>query len=527
MSSSLNSHLASKLFDSLRSTPFKEFISDYGLPLPKKLSRGMTLTLSLLFSAFLNQRLGAEKRVGVVLPAGFGGILSNLALFLSDRVPVNLNFTLGYHINAEIIQRTGLKAVITATPIMQKFPEFPWPRDCILVDQVLKDFIKKKFLIFITYAKVLFFPRWVRASFKIPRIGGSKTAVLLFTSGSSGKPKGVPLSHSNILANCEQMSALNLFEEDTKVLLNLPFFHCFGLCVGMIFSTLRGMVLVCTPSPLDSKLSLKAIREQKVEILLGTPTFLRGYLNLANEEDLLSVKYVVSGAEKSPPGFSTQWENKVACEYLEGYGLTETAPAISFNLPGNQKKEASVGRLLQGIECKTIDPENGKENNREEGGVLCFRGPNVFRGYWEDDVLSKKVLSSDGWFRTGDLGRLDQEGFLWIEGRASRFSKIGGEMVPHAKVEEEILALLNLPNEEQPKLVVCAVQDEQKGEKLVVLSTFDIKSKELKLKLRDKGIPNLWIPRVYVVVETIPTLGTGKIDWQSIRELSSELVANG
>ncbi|MGA1116415.1 MAG: AMP-binding protein, partial [Opitutales bacterium] len=198
-----------------------------------------------------------------------------------------------------------------------------------------------------------------------------------------------------------------------------------------------------------------------------------------------------------------------------------------FNSPGNQKKEASVGRLLQGIECKTIDPENGKENNREEGGVLCFRGPNVFRGYWEDDVLSKKVLSSDGWFRTGDLGRLDQEGFLWIEGRASRFSKIGGEMVPHAKVEEEILALLNLPNEEQPKLVVCAVQDEQKGEKLVVLSTFDIKSKELKLKLRDKGIPNLWIPRVYVVVETIPTLGTGKIDWQSIRELSSELVANG
>ena len=237
MSSSLNSHLASKLFDSLRSAPFKEFICDYGLPLPKKLSRGMALTLSLLFSAFLNQRLGAEKRVGVVLPAGFGGILSNLALFLSDRVPVNLNFTLGYHINAEIIQRTGLKAVITATPIMQKFPEFPWPRDCILVDQVLKDFIKKRFLIFITYVKVLFFPRWVRASFKIPRIGGSKTAVLLFTSGSSGKPKGVPLSHSNILANCEQMSSLNLFEEDTKVLLNLPFFHCFGLCVGMIFST--------------------------------------------------------------------------------------------------------------------------------------------------------------------------------------------------------------------------------------------------------------------------------------------------
>jgi acyl-[acyl-carrier-protein]-phospholipid O-acyltransferase/long-chain-fatty-acid--[acyl-carrier-protein] ligase len=277
---------------------------------------------------------------------------------------------------------------------------------------------------------------------------------------------------------------------------------------------------------LDSKLSLKAIREQKVEILLGTPTFLRGYLNLAKEDDLLSVKYVVSGAEKSPLGFNVQWENKVACEYLEGYGLTETSPAISFNLPGDQKREGSVGRLLQGIECKTIDPENSNETNSEEGGVLCFRGPNIFSGYWEDEVLSKEVLSSDGWFRTGDLGRLDGEGFLWIEGRASRFSKIGGEMVPHAKVEDEILALLNQPIEEKPNFVVCGVQDEQKGERLIVLSTFHINSNDIKLKLRDKGIPNLWIPRVFAVVEKIPTLGTGKLDWQSVRMLASELDKN-
>ncbi len=527
MSSSLNSHLASKLFDSLRNAPFKEFICDYGLPLPKKLSRGMTLTLSLLFSSFLKRRLGPEKRVGVVLPAGLGGILSNLALFLSDRIPVHLNFTLGNQINKEIIQRTSLKVVITATPIIQRFPEFPWPKECILVDQILKDFINKRVLILFTYMMVLILPKWVHSRFDIPRIGGSKTAVLLFTSGSSGKPKGVPLSHCNILANCEQMFSLQLFEEDTKVLLNLPFFHSFGLCVGMIFSTLRGMALICTPSPLDSKLSLKAIREQKVEIILGTPTFLRGYLNLAKEEDLLSVKYVVSGAEKSPPGFSVQWENKVACEYLEGYGLTETSPAISFNLPGHQKREGSVGRLLQGIECKTIDPDSGNETNRQEGGVLCFRGPNIFSGYWEDEVLSKEVLGSDGWFRTGDIGRLDEDGFLWIEGRASRFSKIGGEMVPHAKVEEEILAVLNQPTEEQPNLVVCAVQDEQKGERLIVMSTFDINSKDLKLKLRDKGIPNLWIPRVFAVVQKIPTLGTGKLDWQSIRVLASKFDTSG
>ena len=521
-----HSHLGSNLFDSLRKSPFREFICDYGLPQTKKFSRGITLSLSLLLCSYLNKRLGSEKFVGVVLPTGLGGVLANIALFLSGRVPVNLNFTLGKEINQEIIDRIGLQTLITASQMKKKFPEFPWSDKGIMIDEILKKFRSKRGLILVTYVWVLLLPKWVRSHFNVPRSGGSETALMLFTSGSSGKPKGVPLSHSNIRANCKQMFALQLFEENTRVLLNLPLFHSFGLSLGMIFSTLRGLVLVCTPSPLDSKLSVRAVREQKVEVLLGTPTFLRGYLKSAKKDDLQSVKYVVSGAEKSPISLSDQWEKEVGCQFLEGYGLTETSPAISFNLPGNQKRKGSVGRLLDGIECRVLDPDDGHETTLDTGGVLCFRGPNVFQGYWKDVDLSNRVLSSDGWFRTGDLGRVDRDGFLWIEGRVSRFSKIGGEMVPHAKIEEEILDVLNKSMGVEVSLVVSAARDEKKGERLMVLCTLDMNHRDVIQRLRDKGLPNLWIPKDYLTVPSIPTLGSGKIDWQKVRTITSKYLSN-
>lgn len=521
MSISQHNHLGSALFDSLRKKPFQEFICDYGLTPKKKFSRGITLSLSLLFSAYLTKRLGSEKLVGVILPPGFGGIWANLSLLLSGRVPVNLNFTLGKEINQEIIDRIGLQTLITASQMKKKFPEFPWSNHCILIDEILKKFRVKRWLVLLIYSMILVMPKWVRSHFNIPNAGNTETALILFTSGSAGKPKGVPLSHHNILANCKQMFALKLFKENSRVLLNLPLFHSFGLSVGMIFSTLRGLVLVCTPSPLDSKSSVRAIREEKVEVLLGTPTFLRGYLKTAQKNDFLSVKYVVSGAEKSPRALCKQWEDFVDCEYLEGYGLTETSPAISFNLPGNQKRKGSVGRLLAGIECRILDPEDGQITDSDRGGILCFRGPNIFNGYWGDDDLSKKAITPDGWFHTGDLGRIDCDGFLWIEGRVSRFSKIGGEMVPHTKIEEEIVKALDMISDQEVKLVVSAVRDEQKGERLIVLSTFEINTEGLKQNLKKVGLPNLWIPRAFLTVSSIPTLGSGKIDWQTVKKLAS------
>ena len=518
-------HLGKKLFDSLSKDLFQPYLVDYGLPQKRVFRKITVLCLSLLLSNRIKGNITGQ-RVGVVLPPGLPGFTANFALFFCGRVPVNLNFTLGQEINREILNSSGVKTVLTVSAMFKKFPNFPWPKNCFWVDEFLKEISANRWLILKTYLLICIFPKRAVRKFQIPTKGGNEIATLLYTSGSSGKPKGVPLSHRNLLQNCSQLNDLELFRDHPKVLINLPLFHSFGMTVGMIFSTLRGLPVVTAPSPLDHRLNIQAILDQSVEILLGTPTFLRGYLKIAKQGELKSVRYVVAGAEKSPTPFRNSWEEKINCQYLEGYGLTETSPALSFNLPGEGKRSGSVGRLLQGVECRTLDPESGKVTNREEGGVLCFRGANIFSGYWRDEEKTQEVLDADGWFKTGDIGRLDKDGFLWIEGRVSRFSKIGGEMVPHGRVEEELLDILGLCPSDEPILVVSAVQDDKKGEKLIVLHSQDIDKGSVRVGLTEKGISNLWNPRHFLKVENIPVLPSGKVDWQKVRTIISAYFSN-
>jgi len=513
-------HLGKKLFDSLRKDIFQPYLVDYGLPRKRVFRRIVVLCLSLLLSKRMKGKITGQ-RVGVVLPPGLPGFVANFALFLCDKVPVNLNFTLGPEINREILNSSGVETVLSVSAMKKKFPHFPWPENCFWVDEFLNEITSNRWLILRTCLLALLFPRLTVRQFQIPAMGEDKVAILLYTSGSSGKPKGVPLSHRNLLENCRQLDDLELFRDQPRVLANLPLFHSFGMTVGMIFPTLHGLPVVATPSPLDHRLNIRAISEQSVEILLGTPTFLRGYLKIAEHGDLDSIRYVIAGAEKSPVSFRKRWEKKINGEYLEGYGLTETSPALSFNLPGGGKRCGSVGRLLQGVECRTIDPKSGTATEREQGGILCFRGANIFSGYWGDEEKTREVLDEDGWFMTGDLGRLDTDGFLWIEGRVSRFSKIGGEMVPHGRVEEEIIAALELCPTDEPILVVSAVRDEKKGEKLVVVCTQPVDQAMVRNGLMKKGISNLWIPRHFIEVDKIPLLPSGKTDWEKIRQLAT------
>ena len=512
----LSSHLGKEIFDSLRSAPFQPYLLDYGIPKVKSFNRGLVLALSLLFSKDF-KIFPKGSRIGVILPPGIAGFVSNFALLLSGRIPVNLNYTMGKELNLEVLKGAGVTTVVTASKMMKKFNEFPWPENCLLVDDFFKGVASKRFLILKTFIKAWIFPSWTSKEFEVPQYGGSGLAVLIFTSGSSGKPKGVRLTHANLLANCGQLYDLELFENQSKVLVNLPLFHSFGFTVGMLFSTLRGLHPVTSPSPLDHKLNLRIIFEQKVRILLGTPTFLRGYLKKAKKGELKSIQFVVAGAEKSPQTFRDRWEREADCQYLEGYGLTETSPAISFNLPATGKQSGSVGRLLPDVECQTIDPESGDITPLAEGGILCFRGPNIFDGYWQDAEHSNKVLDENGWFKTGDLGRLDRDGFLWIEGRSSRFSKIGGEMVPHGRVEEEITELLEICQTEVPRVVICSVENDQKGETLIVVSSFNCDLNQIKKGLKNRGLPNLWIPKELLLVKEIPILPTGKINWLKVR----------
>ena len=244
---------------------------------------------------------------------------------------------------------------------------------------------------------------------------------------------------------------------------------------------------------------------------------MRGFLSRGKAEDFESLKYVVAGAEKTEDSFRVKWEKFASCSYLEGYGLTETAPGISFNLPEHGFRKGSVGRLFPEIECKTIHPDDRHDLKTGETGLLCFRGPNIFSGYLNDVQKTEEVLTEEKWFITGDIGYLDEDQFLFIKGRLSRFSKIGGEMVPHETVEETIKKILSNQYDGEISLVVVGQPDPIKGEQLVLVTDREIDFPELRKKLSENGLPNLWIPKKIQMVDNIPILPTGKPIFKELR----------
>ena len=516
-----NKNLPEALFHSVRAKFFAHVVIDYGRSEPIRMKGWTVLVLALFLSRKIKTYESA--RIGLALPPGAAGILGNLAVLFAGKIPVNLNLTVSKESMISTLREAGIDVMLSAEKVKNKFPDFPWSDNFIDLGELLAVEKNKKLSLLFSALQLLFFPRLVLKKFQLNRIENNrKEAALLFTSGSSSQPKGVVLSDENILSNCAQMNALGLFTPNMSLLGNLPLFHSFGLTVGTFFPLLFGLRIVSAPSPLDYKSSLRAIREGSAEVLLGTPTFLRGYLRKAKSDDLKSVRFVVAGAEKSPPDLIDVWENKFGCEYLEGYGLTECSPGLSFNLPGSGKKVGSVGRLMKNIDGRTVDPETGDVLDKNETGILSFSGPNIFAGYLNNSEKTKEVFSDDGWFITGDLGRMDEDGFLFIEGRLSRFSKIGGEMVSHESVEDAISKLLSKDGHTNDDIIcaVTGIEDESKGECLVLLSTSEVNSKWLGEELRNKGVPNLWIPKQIKQVKEIPVLGTGKLDLQKLKELA-------
>lgn len=513
-------NLGHQLFLSLKKGFFETALLDYSRPEPIRLNRGMLLVLALELSNHL--RSIDDQRVGVALPPGAAGVLTNLAIFLTGKTPVNLNFTTGAGAASRSIEKARITTIVSADAVVRKFPDFPWTREVFDVGDWIKETSSKK-LFLISKFCLLACRNGEKVLEKLPLSmqGPNSEATLLFTSGSSGNPKGVSLSHLNLLSNCDQIASAGLFKKKDKVLSNLPLFHSFGFTVATLYPLLHDLVMVCSPSPLDCKSTLRAIENEKVEIVLGTPTFLKGYLRKAHERQLQSIRYVIAGAERTPAGFKDKWELACGCKYLEGYGLTEASPGISFNLPGSGSKEGSVGLLLPQIELKTIDPESGVDLPRGSRGVLCFRGPNVFSGYLDEPEANKKTIDPQGWLVTGDLGRLDEDGFLFLSGRLARFSKIGGEMVPHERIEELIAEVLD-SNEDVPQCAIVGVEDENKGEKLILLTTQALNPVSLRKALLQKGVSNLWIPKEIIDIEEVPRLASGKLDIRKLKEIAQQ-----
>ena len=473
-----------------------------------------------------------SNRVGIVLPPGKGGLVANLAVLLSGKVPVNLNFTAGSDAIKSSIQQAGLDQIITAQAFVDKYPNFPWPEKnkILLIEKVLPS-LKPK-IIFWLIALKIFSAKSLASMLRLSTKGGNDEAVLLFTSGSSGNPKGVVLSHKNILSNVTQFGSRLDLDQDDKILGCLPLFHSFGSTVTLWYPMLEGIDLVTYPSPLEPPKLAELIEEYKVTLLLATPTFLRGYMRRVDPEKLDTIKFVVTGAEKLPKRLAEAFESKFQKKVMEGYGLTETSPVTNVNIPNvtaqnkseliKSERFGSVGQFLPGIAVRITEPNDDSPLPINSSGMIWLRGPNIFKEYLDLPSQTQEVIKG-GWFRTGDIGRVDEEGFLYIEGRLSRFSKIAGEMVPHETVESHINKALSYDSEDEKKIAVIGIPDEAKGEALVLLSTEEMGDesvKSLRQKLLDLGVAALWIPKKIIKVDSIPSLASGKLDIKGCEDLA-------
>jgi len=485
----------------------------------------------LLSAIFLARRLrgawAGQEMVGILLPPSVPGALVNFAAMLAGKVPVNLNYTISDEALASCAAQCKLETVITTKALLDRIP-LKVPGKTILIEEVAAE---SHFGERLAALALWFLPgAWIEKAVS----GGRKRALddlatIIFSSGSTGDPKGVMLTHYNIAANIEQMGQTFMFGKRDSLLGVLPFFHSFGFTVTLCLPAVLGVSVVYHPSPLDLAAISELVRDYRVTFLMATPTFLQAYMRRCSPEDFGSLDFVLVGAEKLSERLALAFEDRFGVKPLEGYGATECAPVVAvntrdFRAPGFRQvggKRGRIGHPLPGISIRIVDPDTREPVAAGAAGLLLVRGPNVMQGYLGKPEKTAEALQ-DGWYVTGDIATEDEDGFLTITDRLSRFSKIGGEMVPHIKVEER---LHEIAGATEQKFVVTAVPDGKKGERLVVLHT--LPPDELKAvieKLPQTGLPNLWIPRPnqFFAVEEFPHLGTGKLDLRRIRELALE-----
>ncbi|MCF3649427.1 AMP-binding protein [Synoicihabitans lomoniglobus] len=531
----LKRHLGREVVRGLARRPWRVELIDRTAA-RREVKAGQLLAAAAALSRHIRRTI-PEKRVGIVLPPGAGASIANLAVLCAGKVPVNLNFTAG-RASIEASLRLGeVSTIISAHAVREKVKEFPWPDRTLDLSTEIQTLGGKKAILPWLLGAWFLPNQWFANLLGLPKRGDTDEAGLLFTSGSSGEPKGVVLSHRNILANCWQISSLCILPDTATMLACLPVFHSFGFTVTLWYPMMRGCHVVTVPSPLDTRRIIEAIREESATVLIGAPTFLRPLVKRAEPADLRSLDLVVSGAEKMPLDLFTTVKEKFHIEIMQGYGLTETTPAANINqphpllpaTPGAEpqvgKRLGAVGRMMPGMTARILHPDTMTELPFTEQGLVVFRGGNVFAGYLKNPEKTAEAFHGD-WFVTGDLGRFDEDGFLYIEGRLSRFSKIGGEMVPHGTIEQRIIDVFDLDQSEGYVIAVVGVPDANKGEALVLLTTMELASDELRDRLMAAGLPALWVPRTVSQIDAIPVLGTGKLDLKGCKELATAVAAN-
>jgi acyl-[acyl-carrier-protein]-phospholipid O-acyltransferase/long-chain-fatty-acid--[acyl-carrier-protein] ligase len=501
-----------------------------------ELSGGKLLTGALAFHRLLTTSVLKPdvKNVGVLLPPSVGGILANSALSLAGKVTVNLNYTLSEEVINYCIRSSGVKQVITSKRFMKQRP-YDLEAEVVFMEDL------KPLITGADKARAFMTARFMPIGMLTKRLGlnhikPDDLMTIVFTSGSTGEPKGVMLSHNNIVSNLDSMTGIfNLTSADTIAGV-LPFFHSFGFTLTM------WLVLCGDPSgayhfnPLDGREVAKLCEKHGVSIVVATPTFLRTYLKRCTPEQMKTVNLAIVGAEKLQPELRNAWIEKYGIEPIEGYGATELSPVAAFNVPDSRitggpdgpkgLRHGTVGRVSPGSVASVFSPETGESLGTNQDGLIKIKGPNVMLGYLDQPEKTAEVIQ-DGWYNTGDIGRIDEDGFIEITGRQSRFSKIGGEMVPHIRIEQELTRILDEDDTDEPEVLcaVTAVPDAKKGERLIVLHRPTKRAiSEVIDELQKAGLPNLWIPSVasFHEVESLPLLGTGKLDLHCLKQVAME-----
>jgi acyl-[acyl-carrier-protein]-phospholipid O-acyltransferase / long-chain-fatty-acid--[acyl-carrier-protein] ligase len=457
-------------------------------------------------------RVSETQMVGVLLPSSVGGCLANLGITMAGLVPVNLNFTAGAAAMKSAVEQCGITTILTSRVFLAKAKIEATP-GMVFVEDVLKS--GNKISAFLT---ARFAPRFMLRAGKTP----DSLATVIFSSGSTGNPKGVMLSHYNILSNIEAVRQVFWLGERDRIVGVLPFFHSFGFTVTIWLPLVSGCGAAYHPNPTDAKAIGELIAKYKGTFLLSTPTFCSGYARKCTREQFASLRFVLVGAEKLRESIAKQFEEAFGVELLEGYGCTEMSPVIAVNVPNFEagrdtqvgNKLGTVGHPLPGVAARVVDPETMEARGANQEGLLIVKGANRMLGYVGG------APHTDDWYRTGDIAVLDDEGFLRITDRLSRFSKIGGEMVPHLKIEEAIHKTCG-----DDRCVVVGIPDEKKGERLVALCTGSLTAAEVWGRLAETDLPRLWLPKrenIYFV-DALPTLGTGKLDLRGARARAEEL----
>jgi acyl-[acyl-carrier-protein]-phospholipid O-acyltransferase/long-chain-fatty-acid--[acyl-carrier-protein] ligase len=487
------------------------------------LTYGRLLGRVFVMGDILARQTRPAETVGLVLPGAVATLVTFLALHARGRVPAMLNFTAGGDGMLAACRTAGVETVYTSRRFVQEAKLAAAVERLAARTRVryLEDVEAQ-----VTPGRMLW--GWIRAH--VPGVAvralvrgrPDDPAVVLFTAGSEGVPKGVALSHENLLANRAQIAATIDFGPTDLVLNTLPLFHAFGLTTGTMLPVLSGVRVFFVPSPLDYRGIPEVAYDIGATILFGTNTFLAGYARLAHPYDFHRVRYVFAGAERLEPETRRTWAEKFGIRILEGYGATETGPVLATNTP-MQYRTGTVGRLLPGID-HYLEPVRGLSS----GGRLCVRGPNVMLGYLRDDlpgtVEPPRTERGDGWYDTGDFVAIDADGFLTIQGRAKRFAKVGGEMVSLAAVE--VLAGRTWPESRHAAL---ALPDPRRGEQIVLLTEATTpRREELLRRAHAEGVGEVHVPKKILAVDAIPLLGAGKIDYVAAGTLAEkEMSASG